>query len=88
MKDRFESDPDTEAAIIDAVMSILAERRHEMTTKVIVIAETMDGDGHRAVWTCASKGLSTWDESGLLINALNKIRNTELIWRLAQSDED
>lgn len=83
-----EQDPETEAAIVDAVSSVLHDRRDEMITKLIVVAETIDGTGQTALWHCASRGLAFWDEAGMLTFALDKVRNVQLIEMLAASDKD
>lgn len=74
-----EPDPDTEAAIVGAVSSVLHKERDEMVTKVIVIAETIDKDGQTALWICASRGLAMWDEAGMLEYAMGKVRSAQLI---------
>lgn len=82
-----EPDPDTEAAIVDAVSQVLSAQRGEMVTKLIVIAETIDETGQTALWICASRGLAYWDEAGMLEYATGKVRSAQLIEMLAAKDE-
>jgi len=88
---RTERSHEVQERIVQAIAQILAEERNEMTTKVIVLAEVINDQGQRAVWTCTSPGMAMWDESGLLTFALDKTRNFELLSRLAEvgrEDED
>lgn len=88
MTEPTEPDPDTEAAIVDAVSGVLHSQRGEMITKVVVLAETIDETGQTALWTCASRGLAHWDEAGMLEYALGKVRNAQLIEMLAARHEE
>jgi 2-phospho-L-lactate transferase/gluconeogenesis factor (CofD/UPF0052 family) len=77
----YSSDPETEQAIISAIGQIMAQRRNEVTTRVIAIVEVMDDEGNRGLWICESPGMVTWDERGLLGYALDKVRDVDMIRR-------
>lgn len=83
-----EYDEPTQEIIINAVTQILMQQRKDMATKVIVIAEIINDDGRRGIWTCTSPGIAMWDEAGLLTFALDKVRNFELLNRLAEVGRD
>lgn len=75
----YERDPETEEELLNAISDILGRRRKEMVTRVVLVAETMDEEGRKGMWTCATPGLATWDERALLDYALTKVHNTELL---------
>jgi hypothetical protein len=78
----FTNDPETGEAISDAISGIMRERRGDMLLKLIVIAEIMDADGDRGIWTCTAGDLATWDERGLLGYALDRVRDVDLLRRM------
>lgn len=83
---QIENDPETQEKITNAVLQVLQEARGWMGTRVIVIAEVIQDDGRRAMWTSASPGMATWDERGMLGHALDKVSHFDLLSRFAKAD--
>lgn len=85
---RIEHDVETETAITNAISQIMSERRNEMVTKAIVLVEVMNEHGERALFTGTTPGIVLWDEEGMLSYALDKVRNYDLMTRLAAMDDN
>lgn len=84
----IEHDMGTQEELVSAINSVLARRRKAMVTKFVLVAELIDGDGLRAIWSSASPGITSWDEAGLITYAQNKILSHEFMTRLASADGD
>ncbi len=77
---------ETEQRVNNAISQAFTESG-EMAVKWLVIAETMDTDGTRGVWTCGSEGISEWDALGLLQLAVHR-EQAETIRRTMQGEDD
>lgn len=55
-------------------------------TKFVLVAEVLDTDGNRAVWTETSDDASKWDAYGLLTFALEEERAGQVATRLRDDD--
>lgn len=62
---------DLRADIGATVTAMLSKHERSMTTKWFVLAETIDEDGERGLWTLASDGATSWDVKGMLREALD-----------------
>ncbi len=63
------SDPTEE--IVAAVRSSLGSKG-EMATRIVVLAETMDGDGQVALWSATDPDAKPWQVLGLLMWAVQR----------------
>lgn len=60
---------EVERRLGDAVAGAL-QTNGEFLTKFVLLAETVDAEGNRGVWTATSDGMTAWDSIGLLQFAL------------------
>ena len=87
---RYQIDHDmaSQDQIVTAVTEAMQRNQGAMVTKVMVVTEIIGPDGRRALFTACSPGMTMWDEAGLLTYCLDRVRNFELLNRLASLDKD
>jgi len=59
-----------------------------LVTRFVVIAEVIDAEGERAIWTDTSDGSTRWDTYGLLTYALEEERSNHHISAMIDRDVD
>lgn len=57
---------------IGEALSEVMRSNGEFANRWLVLAETVDGSGTRAMWTATSEGLTSWDSKGMLLDALDR----------------
>lgn len=57
-----------------AISTALQGVEQSILTKFVVIAETVDGDGQRGLWSMAGGDAMSWDTKGMLSEALDRER--------------
>lgn len=70
--------------VTEAISTALGKHEKSIITKWIMIAETIDDNGQVGLWTCASKGLTAWDEKGLLHHMIDTGRATAIKHKLQE----
>jgi hypothetical protein len=54
------------AELHEAIAGVLAKHGRMMLNRALVLAETIEEDGDRAMWIGATPGTKSWDTYGLL----------------------
>lgn len=61
---------DMRDALHAAIAEVVREKEHGLVTKWIALVESIDEDGERGIWMCASDGIKRWESLGMLQHAL------------------
>jgi hypothetical protein len=61
---------DMRDALNAAIAEVVREKEHGLVTKWVALVESIDEDGERGMWTCASDGIKRWESMGMLRYAL------------------
>lgn len=72
----------------EAIAEVLRRNTASMTVKFVALAEVMDGDGHRGMWTFTSDDITAWDSMGLLQHAFAMEQADVIAARLNPDDDD
>lgn len=73
---------------VDLVTQIVGERDPGcMVTKFVVIAEVIDPEGERGVWTETHEDALRWDTYGLLVEALQAEKARQIAEEIEGDEE-